>query len=94
MSTGAESGVPPVPGVATGDWNELVARGRRRGRLTAEEIVDVLHDVELSPEAIESIRHAIEGAGIVVDQSFEIDDSGELRRPLLESSEIRPTSSA
>ncbi len=94
MSAGAESSVPPVPGVAPGDWNELVARGRRRGRLTAEEIVDVLHDVELSPETIESIRHAIEGAGIVVDQGFEIDDSGELRRPLLESSEIRPMSSA
>ena len=79
------SNVPPVRGVSVSDWRELIALGRRSGSLTAEEIVDVLHDVELSPETIDAVRRAVEGEGIEVDQGFELDDSGELRRPLLES---------
>lgn len=90
VSAESASSVPPLRGVGSSDWNELLAHGRRRGTLTAEEIVDVLHDVELTPEAIEAVRRAIEAHGIGVDQSFEIDDSGELRRPLLEA-ETRPT---
>jgi RNA polymerase primary sigma factor len=37
----------------------------------------------LSPEVIDSVRSSIEKIGIKVDQSFELDDSGELRRPAL-----------
>ena len=73
---------PQVRGLDPDDWSELIAYGRRRGELSTEEIVDALHDVELLPEIIETIRTAIEGAGIAVDQSFELDDTGELRRPL------------
>jgi len=73
-----------VRGLDPEDWSELIAYGRRRGELSTEEIVDALHDVELLPEIIETIRTAIEGAGIAVDQSFELDDTGELRRPLVE----------
>ncbi len=76
---------PPVRGVRRDDWIELLVHGTRRGTLTAEEIVDVLHDVVLTPEAIESVRRAILDAGIEVDQSFDVDDSGELRRPYLEA---------
>jgi RNA polymerase primary sigma factor len=75
---------PQVGGLDPEDWSELIAYGRRRGELSTEEIVDALHDVELLPEIIETIRTAIEGAGIAVDQSFELDDTGELRRPLVE----------
>ncbi len=75
---------PQVRGLDPEDWSELIAYGRRRGELSTEEIVDALHDVELLPEIIETIRTAIEGAGIAVDQSFELDDTGELRRPLVE----------
>ncbi len=75
---------PRVRGLDPDEWAELVEYGRRRGELSTEEIVDALHDVELLPETIESIRVAIESAGIVVDQSFELDDTGELRRPLVE----------
>ena len=76
---------PPVRGIALSDWRELIDHGRRRGRLLAEEIVDVLHDVELSAELIDTVRRAIEDHGIAVEQSFDLDESGELRRPLLES---------
>ena len=76
---------PPVRGIRGEDWNELLAHGRRRRTLTAEEIVDVLHEVDLTTDAIEAVRVAIVAEGIEVDQSFEVDDSGELRRPLLDN---------
>ena len=40
------SSVPPLRGIRIDEWVELLAYGRRHGTLTAEEIVDVLHDVE------------------------------------------------
>lgn len=78
----------PVPGIELHEWIGLLAYGRRRGELSTEEIVDVLHDVELSPAAIDAVRVAIEDAGIVVDESFDLDDSGEVRRPQFQGSLI------
>jgi RNA polymerase primary sigma factor len=68
-------------GIKPHEWNELLEHGRRRGELTTEDIIDVVRDVELTPEFIDAVRLSIEDAGIRVDQSFELDDSGELRRP-------------
>ncbi|MBU3690035.1 MAG: RNA polymerase subunit sigma-70 [Acidimicrobiales bacterium mtb01] len=82
---------PPVRGIALSDWRELIDHGRRRGRLLAEEIVDVLHHVELSAELIDVVRRAIEDHGVAVEQSFDLDESGELRRPLIESGIEPPT---
>ena len=82
---------PPARGIALSDWRELIDHGRRRGRLLAEEIVDVLHDVELSAELIDTVRRAIEDHGVAVEQSFDLDESGELRRPLIESGLEPPT---
>ncbi len=76
---------PPWRGIRRDDWLELLSHGHRRGTLSAEEIVDVLHDVDLNPDVIDIVRCAIEEAGIAVDQSFDVDDSGELRRPYLEA---------
>jgi len=77
--------VTPLDGVDGQEWERLVAFGRRTGELSTEDIVDVLHDVELSAESIEVVRSAIEALGIRVDQSFDVDDSGELRRPVLDA---------
>lgn len=85
----SSSDAPPVHGLDPSDWSELIEYGRRRGELSTEEIVDALHDVELLPETIEAIRVAIESAGITVDQSFELDDTGELRRPLVQHKKER-----
>lgn len=81
---------PPIRGIDVGEWRELVAHGRQRGSLTADEVVDVLHDVELTPEAIEVVRRGLEDHDITVDQSFELDDSGEIRRVM---AQIDPTRS-
>lgn len=71
----------PLTGVDPAEWSDLLQRGRDIGALTTEEIVEVLRFVELTPEIIDSVRLAVEAHGIAVDQSFELDDSGELRRP-------------
>ena len=71
----------PLTAVDPAEWTELLRRGRDIGALTTEEIVEVLRFVELTPEIIDSVRLAVEAHGIAVDQSFELDDSGELRRP-------------
>jgi RNA polymerase primary sigma factor len=76
----------PVDGIDQAEWAALIAFGQRQGELSTEDIVDALRDIELSPEVIDAIRSAIEHIGIRVDQSFELDDSGELRRPSLNGS--------
>ncbi|MFM8483987.1 MAG: sigma-70 family RNA polymerase sigma factor [Actinomycetota bacterium] len=84
MSIEGEPDLPPslpLTAVDPAEWTELLRRGRDIGALTTEEIVEVLRFVELTPEIIDSVRLAVEAHGIAVDQSFELDDSGELRRP-------------
>lgn len=81
VSSGRAPSAPPLDGIEAGEWRDLIDRGRRRGTLTTEDIVDVLRFVELTPEIIDTVRRAIEDSGVDVDQSFELDDSGELRRP-------------
>ncbi len=76
----------PVDGIDQAEWVALIAFGQRQGELSTEDIVDALRDIELSPEVIDAVRSAIEHIGIRVDQSFELDDSGELRRPSLNGS--------
>jgi RNA polymerase primary sigma factor len=76
----------PVDGIDQAEWAALITFGQRQGELSTEDIVDALRDIELSPEVIDAVRSAIEHIGIRVDQSFELDDSGELRRPSLNDS--------
>ena len=76
----------PVDGIDQAEWAALIAFGQRQGELSTEDIVDAMRDIELSPEVIDAVRSAIEHIGIRVDQSFELDDSGELRRPSLNGS--------
>ena len=79
----AGTSLVPVVGIDEAEWSALIAFGQRQGELSTEDIVDALRDIELSPEVIDSVRTSIEKIGIRVDQSFELDDSGELRRPSL-----------
>ena len=79
----AGTSLVPIVGIDEAEWLALIAFGRRQGELSTEDIVDALRDIELSPDVIDSVRTSIEKIGIKVDQSFELDDSGELRRPSL-----------
>lgn len=79
----AGASLVPVVGIDEAEWLALIAFGRRQGELSTQDIVDALRDIELSPEVIDAVRASIEKIGIRVDHSFELDDSGELRRPSL-----------
>ncbi len=79
----AGTSLVPIVGIDEAEWLALIAFGRRQGELSTQDIVDALRDIELSPEVIDAVRASIEKIGIRVDQSFELDDSGELRRPSL-----------
>ncbi len=86
----AGTSLVPVVGIDVAEWSALIAFGQRQGELSTEDIVDALRDIELSPEVIDSVRSSIEKIGIRVDQSFELDDSGELRRPSLNGLKNNP----
>src|SRR5690606_4877788 len=54
--------------------NELVQRGKKRGALTYREIMDVLQDVELSPEQIDEVYERLASQGIdVIPDSADAD---------------------
>jgi RNA polymerase primary sigma factor len=63
---------PMIPswGVPAGDLEVLVTRGRRRGVLTMDEVVDVLRRVELTADVIESVRTTLQAEGIELDETI------------------------
>ena len=54
------SEVPAWPGVSDFEVARLIRRGRARGRLTLDEVIDVVCDAELTSELISGIRTALE----------------------------------
>ena len=50
------SGLPPWPEVSKFKVARLLRRGRARGSLTLDEVIDVVRDVELTSELIDTIR--------------------------------------
>lgn len=76
---------PPLKRIDLGEWRSLIEHGRRHGSLTTEEIVDVVREIELTQDIIDTVRRAIEDHGVHVDQTFDLDDSGELRKPLIDA---------
>jgi RNA polymerase primary sigma factor len=68
----------PQWGIPDHDLQQLIARGRRRGVLTMDEVVDVLRTVELTTEVIESVRASLLAAGIELDESIPPIDLGDL----------------
>jgi RNA polymerase primary sigma factor len=72
---GAETTSPSLPsGISTVDFAALLVLGRERGQLGQAEIVEALHAVELTPDAIESLIKAVRAEGI----EFVPDDPEEL----------------
>jgi RNA polymerase primary sigma factor len=71
---------PSVPTweISEDDLQLLVARGRRHGELTMDQVVDVLRTVELTAEVIEGVRDHLRSAGIRLDETVPSDDLGDL----------------
>ena len=64
-------------GVSEFEFVRLLRRGRSRGRLTLDEVIDVLQDAELTPELIGEIRAALDEGGIELDETvFAVDLTG------------------
>ncbi|MEZ5141072.1 MAG: RNA polymerase sigma factor RpoD [Acidimicrobiales bacterium] len=63
MSEGA-SMLSPLAGVPDDAWRQLVDGGRRRGRVTQAEVVEVLDTTDLSHDLILQVRDLLAGEGI------------------------------
>ena len=64
----------PAWEIPEGDLQLLIARGRRTGELTMDQVVDVLRTVELTAEVIEGVRAHLRSNGIRLDESVPMDD--------------------
>jgi RNA polymerase primary sigma factor len=62
----ATANSPPWESVPAGAWEGLLAAGRARGELHAEEVVQVLKDVELTHDVLESVQVAFAREGISI----------------------------
>jgi RNA polymerase primary sigma factor len=60
----ASANPPPWDVVPAGAWEGLLAAGRERGEVDADEVVNVLKDVELTHEVIEVVQGTFARAGI------------------------------
>ncbi len=83
------SGAPSIPpGVSTEDFSRLLWKGRSRGSITVDEVIDVLKDVELSPELIDAVRGQLAAEGVVLEDDADdpVADDDALVAPPVESS--------
>ena len=71
------SEVPAWPGVSDFEVARLIRRGRARGRLTLDEVIDVVCDAELTSELISGIRTALQAEGIEFDETVAVEIDGE-----------------
>jgi RNA polymerase primary sigma factor len=61
----------PVVGVSDEQLRQLVARGKERGCIGLDDVLEVFRHVELTPDVYEQVRRLLEGAGVTVDESTE-----------------------
>ncbi len=76
-------GLPP--GVSHKDFDAMLAVGRERGHLTQGELVEALHAVELTPEAIATLIERVRADGIEfiddVAVELEVDEAPVIKKP-------------
>ena len=57
----------PLPaGVSQVDFDNALAVGRAKGSLSPDELIDVLHDVELTPEVLVALLSRINAEGVAL----------------------------
>ena len=57
-----------LSGISSEDFDRVLAAGRERGSLNADDLMTVLEAVELTPELIDSVVERVRAAGIVYDE--------------------------
>jgi len=92
------SGLSGWPGVSEYEVTRLLRRGRARGKLTLDEVIDVVRDAELTSELIDGIRSSLQAAGIEFDETVAVEtDADEVLRLVKASRgeyKVRPDSGA
>jgi RNA polymerase primary sigma factor len=61
----------PFSGVDSGEWSDLLQRGRARGVLHAEEITHVLRKVELSGDVLAAVQVELAAQRITIDETVD-----------------------
>ena len=61
----------PMAGASDEQLKELLARGKQRGSLSLDDVLDVLRHVELTPDVYERVRRLLDDAGISLDESLD-----------------------
>lgn len=54
--------------VSEADLSKLIRKGKKSGSISTDEVVDLLKDVELSPELIASVHQRLEDEGIQLEE--------------------------
>ena len=67
------SGLPSWPGVSEFEVARLLRRGRARGSLTLDEVIDVVRDAELTSELIAGIRSSLRAEGIDFEEMVAVE---------------------
>ncbi len=92
------SGLAGWPGVSEYEVTRLLRRGRARGSLTLDEVIDVIRDAELTSELIDGIRSSLRSEGIEYNETVAVEiDADEVMRLVRASRveyRVRPESGA
>jgi len=67
------SALPSWPGVSEFEVARLLRRGRARGSLTLDEVIDVVRDAELTSELIAGIRSSLRAEGIDFEEMVAVE---------------------
>jgi RNA polymerase primary sigma factor len=69
------SGAPSIPtGVSAEDYTRLLWKGSSGGSISLDEVIEVLKDVELSPDLIDSVRRRLAAEGVRLEEDTDDDD--------------------
>ena len=71
MTDAVRPRTPPVPGIDPLEWGSLVERSLLERRVGAEDLHEVLRDVELSGDVIESVHRTLESLEIMIDDRLD-----------------------
>ena len=92
------SGLPSWPGVSEFEVARLLRRGRARGSLTLDEVIDVVRDAELTSELIAGIRSSLRAEGIDFKETVAVEVDADEALRLVRASrgeyKVRPETGA